>query len=155
MLRELKTFIGIQALDLEVHFGQQDKSNSVLPVTLKWNTKEVRTITQINLVLKEEYTRGRWTRKHKQTLQLGQCTLNGPWHVKPDLPVVFNTEVPYDLASSPLDRLKKKLIFRPIALSLGWIENVQSHFYLEITTTIKGAALPTVRRIDLPELGIV
>lgn len=153
MLRQIKTFIGIQVLELEVHTGQHDPVKSILPITLKWRTREERMITQIELVLKEVYSRGRWTRKHKETLLLGRRMLTGPWHVKPDLPVVFNTEVPFDLALSPLDRLKKKLLIRPIALGLGWIENVQSRYYLEITTTIQGAALPIIKKIDLPGLG--
>ena len=138
---------------MEVHTGQYDPQKSILPIALKWKTKEHRTITQIDLVLKEVYSRGRWTRKHKQTLQLGRRTLTGPWQVKPDLPVVFNTEVPFDLAFTPLDKLKKKILLRPIAIGLGWIENIQSHYYLEITTTIQGAALPIIKKIDLPGMG--
>lgn len=153
MLRQIKTFIGFQVLELEVHTGQVDHQKTKLPIILKWRTKEERTITRIDLVVKEMYSTGRWTRKHKQTLLLGKCTLNGPWHVNPEFPVVLNAEIPFDLALSPLDTLKKKMLLRPIALALGWIENVESQYYLEITTTIQGAALPVIKKIDLPGMG--
>ena len=37
---------------------------------------------------------------------------------------------------------------------LAWIENLHSHYFLEITTTIQGAALPIVKRVDLQGLDI-
>lgn len=153
MLRQLKTFIGVQALHLDVHIGLRPVKAGFLPVSLKCTTTEKRIISELVLVLKEEYSRGRWTRKHKETLHLGNRSLQGSWTVHPDLPVVIEIDIPFKLPSSPLEEMKKQVLLRPLAIGLGWIENTQSSYFLEITTSIQGAALPMVKKVALPGLA--
>ncbi len=154
MLREIKTFIGVQVLNLEVHVMEPRKGMANLPLILKWTTHEQRTITRMDIALKEEYTRGRWTRKKKQTFLLGSTEKTGTWKIEPGLPVILEIDLSYQTVSSPFDKWRQKLLLKPITLGMAWIENLHSHYYLEITTTIKGAALPVVKKIDLDGLGM-
>ncbi len=149
MLRQIKTFIGVQVLDLEVHVMAPGSGRKCLPLVFKWTTQDKRTISKMEIALKEEYTRGRWTKKKKETFYLGSTRINGPWKVEPDLPVVLETDLDYHSVSSPFDQLKRKPLLKPLTLGLAWIENLHSHFFLEITTTIQGAALPIVKKVDL------
>ncbi|MCF8237815.1 MAG: hypothetical protein K9I85_06640 [Saprospiraceae bacterium] len=154
MLRQIKTFIGVQALDLEVHVLAPSSGGNYLPLVLKWTTHEERTISKMEISLKEVYSRGRWTRKKKQTFLLGATQKNGPWKITPGLPVVLEIDLAYQPVSSPFDRWRKKPILQPFTAGLAWIENLHSHFYLEITTSIQGAALPIVKQVNLDELHL-
>lgn len=152
MISKIKTFIGLQSLQVEAFIRKEKPKPDLLFLTLKWSAGEARTLTGFQLLLKEEYSRGRWTGKYRQTFQIGEFKQEGRWSVQPEQPFLINVDIPFFPMVSHLDRLQGKLILSPLISGVKWLENVRSSYYLEVTTTIQGAALASVRRIDLPGL---
>ncbi|HRW75529.1 MAG: hypothetical protein H6568_01865 [Lewinellaceae bacterium] len=152
MLNRIKTFIGLQSLQVDAFVQHGKTTSKQLSLTLKWSATERRTLTGVHLKFKEEYSRGRWTGKHRQTYPLGEFQQEGQWSVQPDLPYLLNVEMPIHPMFNPLDRYHRNPLLRPVTTGIKWLENVRSTYYLEVTTRIQGAALPSVKRIDLPGL---
>lgn len=154
MITRIKTFIGLQSLQVEAFVRNEKAASNQLHLTMKWSAVESRTLTGVQLILKEEYSRGRWTGKQRQTFQLGEYSCEGRWLVQPEQPFLLNIDMAVTPLLNQLDRFHQNPLLRPLTSGIKWLENVQSSYFLEVTTTIHGAALPSVKRIGLPGLNL-
>lgn len=146
MLKRLKNLLGIEGVKLQVEIS--DLSPGYAKGVLVLFAPAPFEIQALNYKVEEEYIRGRFNSKKKDTYLLKQWDEEVDISVDSDTPTEYPIEIDYLEIKSPIDQWSsghpaKKAIGSVAKLVAG----VDSKIYLTVSAKVKGTALHPYDRV--------
>ena len=143
MIKKVKNWLGIEGVKLEVlPDAEQELADGMLRGTLRFTSLNAHTVSAVQLVLIEKYTRGRGTERLIDEYELGRTRIEQTIEIPENGSVEIGFRLPFNYHPSRIERYgKQNFIAAGIAGLLKRVEGVQSEFRIEAEAKVPGTAL--------------
>ena len=151
MIKKMKKFLGIEGVKMELVIPEEvPAKHGVVQGKVVFQSMNTQTVTGINFVLIEKYSRGRGKEKLIDEYELGKLKLNVEFEVPDDEFVEIDFELPFKLVHSEVDEFgKKNFLYGGIASLAKLARGAKSIYRLEAEATVKGVALNPFHKVEL------
>ncbi len=143
MIGKVKKWLGIEGVKLEVRVpdGQQ-LSDGRISGTLHFQSLQEQTVTGVQIVLIEKYSRGRGEERLIDEYELGRLRLNETFTVTPEEEIVKPFSLAFEPLRSAVDEWgDRNLVNRNLAKMARWVRQADSIYRIEAEAKVEGVAL--------------
>ena len=154
MIGKVKHWLGIEGVKLELVLPEAvDGKDGVINGNIRFYSKHEQTVTNINVVLVERYSRGRRKEKRIDEYELGQISLERKIVVPAEGSVEIEFNLPFKRMDSDMDLMgRKNFLSGGLVKAMKFAEGVKSEYRVEAEAKVQGVAL---NPFDKVVIGIV
>ncbi len=143
MIDKFKNWLGIEGLKVDLLIPESIKAeDGFVDGRLVFTTKQMQTVSRIELTIHEKYSRGRGRDTKVDEYLIGSISMDDSFEVKAFQETYIDFALPFDLDSSSIDQLgEKNILAKGIAKAAKAIHNVSSEYKVTVRAKVKGTAL--------------
>ena len=143
MIGRVKQWLGIEGVKLELNIPEgQALANGSISGTIRFQSMNPQTVTDIRVVLIERYSRGRGEERLIDEYELGSLKIKDTFEVSPEAPVEKSFHLAFEPLESDVDRWgSRNPVNRQIAKAARWFRKAESQYRVEAEAKVQGVAL--------------
>ena len=143
MFKRVKKWLGIEGVKLELELPEEaDKRSGQIHGKIRLQSMNAQTVTNINVILIEKYSRGRKKEKLIDEYELGRIELEESFDIIPDTVIEKAFTLPFELLKSEMDQMQdSNFVLGGIASVAKYFNAVKSEYYILAEAKVKGTAL--------------
>lgn len=143
MFGKVKKWLGIEGVKLELILPEVvSKDTESVKGRIRFTSMNQQTVTYINIVMLEKFSRGRGDEKLSDEYEMGNLSIDEIVEIPSDEVVEIAFELPIEFLKSEMDELEdRNFILGGLVKAAKWARGVESEFYIIAEARVKGVAL--------------